>query len=211
MSNEILRVSHSFAQETDHGVEAAGERIFSRLFTIPEYTDPPVTQEDLEAGILALSKALAAQKNGGPLATARKKDAKEALVGMLRNLASFVQTRCKNDLALLLASGFDVVSNNRTRIQLEQPVIKRLANGLSGQIVVSMEAGTKARSWQVESAVVGEDGVQGRWISANPGTDSRRLIVDSLIPGKLYVFRVRGVGGTTGCSDWSNTVTFRAM
>jgi predicted ABC-type ATPase len=50
----------------------------------------------------------------------------------------------------------------------------------------------------------------GSRFSAPPATDSRKIIAVKLQPGSMYAHRVRGVGGSTGCSDWSDTVNHRA-
>ncbi|MGL4399894.1 MAG: hypothetical protein ACRCXD_08495, partial [Luteolibacter sp.] len=207
---EINRVSLSFARGTDSIVEGTANAVLSKLYAVPELANPPVTAAVLETATLAMTASMAALVNGGKLATAEKNQRKAVLVDLLKQLAYFVQMKCENSLTLLLASGFQPVSTNRTRTQLPKPVILRVEGGMSGQTVLSVSANPNVRSWQAESALVGEDGSFGPWISAPPATDSRRILVDHQQPGKLYAHHVRGVGGTTGCSDWSNTVTCRA-
>jgi hypothetical protein len=210
MNEETNRVSLAFARGTDHVVEGTGYTVHSKLYAVPEFANPPVTAADLETATLALTAALAAMVNGGKLATAEKNQCKSVVVEMLKKLAYFVQIKCDNGLTLLLASGFQPVSTNRTRSQLPKPVILRAESGMSGQTVLAVGPNPNVRSWQAEFALVGDDGALGPWISAPPATDSRRILVDNQQPGKLYAHHVRGVGGTSGCSDWSNTVTCRA-
>ena len=76
--------------------------------------------------------------------------------------------------------------------------------------ILAAEANPNVRSWQADYALIAEDGSYGSWIAVAPGTDSRRILAENLIPGRMYAFRLRSIGGTTGCSDWSNTVTHRA-
>jgi hypothetical protein len=210
MNEDNIRVSLAFVRGSAHVVEGTGNTILTKLYSIPELAGPPVTAADLEGGTLALTASMAAMVNGGKLATAEKNRCQAVVVEMLKTLAYFVQMKCGNSLTLLLASGFQAVSTNRTRVQLPKPVILRAESGMSGQTVLAVSPNPNVRSWQAEFALVGDDGVLGPWISAPPATDSRRIVVENQQPGSLYAHHVRGVGGTTGCSDWSNTVTCRA-
>ncbi|MEO5716719.1 MAG: hypothetical protein ABIT37_24790 [Luteolibacter sp.] len=40
--------------------------------------------------------------------------------------------------------------------------------------------------------------------------DDRRIVIGGLIPGRVYAVHLRGIGGSTGLSDWSDTITHRA-
>ena len=132
---------------------------------------------------VAFTAALADLVNGGKLATACKNACRQTLVDQLKKLAYYVQVQCDNDLALLLSSGFDSVSMNRARVQLPQPAITRIENGMSGQTVLDAEANPNARSWQAEYALIVEGGSYGPSIAVAPGTDSRRILAENLIPG----------------------------
>jgi len=54
----------------------------------------------------------------------------------LRELVSYLQNNHGNDLAKLLASGFEAVSTNRASTLLVTPSIKDIVNGMSCQLVV---------------------------------------------------------------------------
>ena len=54
---------------------------------------------------------------------------------MLRDVAAYVQIRCNNDPAILLSSGFEMQSTNRSQVELTQPQSLSLKNGGSGQLV----------------------------------------------------------------------------
>ena len=210
MNQENIRVAIGFATATDHFVEGTGYTVHSKLYSVLAFPTPPVTAVELGASNLAFTASLVELVNGGKLATARKNACRLTLVDQLKKLAYYVQIQCGNDLALLLSSGFDSVSTNRARTQLPQPAIIRIENGMSGQTVLAAEANPNVRSWQAEYALIAEDGSYGSWIAAAPGTDSRHILAENLIPGRMYAFRLRSIGGATGCSDWSNTVTHRA-
>jgi hypothetical protein len=43
-----------------------------------------------------------------------------------------------------------------------------------------------------------------------PFSQSSRIILGSLTPGKVYMIQARAIGGSTGFSDWSTSVTIMA-
>jgi hypothetical protein len=43
--------------------------------------------------------------------------------------------------------------------------------------------------------------------SAGLFTSSKSMTISGIVPGKTYTFQVRGVGGSTRYSDWSNSVS----
>ena len=55
----------------------------------------------------------------------------EALIAPLRELAAYVQGNCKNDLAILLSSGFRANNTGHARSQLAKPVILAILNQAS--------------------------------------------------------------------------------
>ena len=195
MSNENYKVSLAFANGDDHGVESTADTVDANLFDVAALANPPVTKAELVAGSLEFTDALAAMANGGKLATARKDLARQKLVDMLKQLAGFVQMKATKDLPLLLSSGFESVSTNRTRVPLPKPVVLKIITGMSGQAIISAQAVSNTRCWEPQYALIGEDGVPGPLIGAPASTSSRRIVIDGLIPGRLYAVHVRGIGG----------------
>ena len=211
MNTESNKVSLAFARGNDHEVEGAANTVLANLYDVPELANPPVTKIDLTASAGAFTTALAEMANGGRIATAKKNGLREVVVNHLRDLANFVQIKGRRNLPLLLASGFEATSGNRASVPLPKPVIIRIGNGMSGQTIIAVEANANARSWVSQFALIGEDGVPGPWIDSVPATDSRRILVEDLIPGRMYAHRVRGIGGANGITDWSDTIIHRAV
>ena len=50
----------------------------------------------------------------------------------------------------------------------------------------------------------------GQFVSVGLFTNLRNIPVNDRIPGRLYAFQGRAIGGLTGYSDWSDLVTHRA-
>jgi hypothetical protein len=207
-----LRVSLAFADGTDHHLEDSAGAVTTNLYGDPAYPNPPVSKVALDAGITAFTGALAAQAQGGTAATAAKNSARDALVAQLRLLASYVQDHCNNDLATLLASGFEAVSTTRTPAPAIIPVpgITGIKNGNSGQLILRVTPVKNCRCYRVRYALV-TGGVIGPWIDAGLFTDSRSITISGLTPGSTYTFEVCAVIGTSHISDWSDPVGHMSM
>ena len=210
MSTETVRVSLAFARESDRQVEGAANTVLAKLFPVPAFAGPPVTKMELESANAAFTQSLAELVNGGKLATVRKNACRTTVVDSMKKLAYFVQLKCDNDMGLVLESGFSPVSTSRTRLPLPRPAIVRVENGMTGQAVLGTGANSNVRIWQAKYAHIAADGSYSEWTGAPPATDSRRILVDDLVPGHMVAFRLRAVGGSTGWSDWSDTVNHRA-
>jgi hypothetical protein len=154
-----------------------------------------------------LSAALAAQPNGGPMATAEKKNRQAALIVLLRRLRHYVEDHCGNDLSVLLSSGFQAAVTTRVRSPLANPSILNIRFGNSTELVLKVTAIAHARRYEVRLAVIGAENAPGPWQTAGMFTNSRSMTIDGLTPGTTYMFQVRAIGGSTRYSDWSNPVS----
>jgi hypothetical protein len=173
----------------------------------PSFPSPPVDLKTVQAAVEDLNAALAAQPNGGPAATAEKKNRKEALIGLLRRLRPYVEDNCGNDLSVLLSSGFQAAVTTRVRSPLANPSILNVGFGNSTELVLKVTPIAHAKCYEVQSAEVGEGNAPGPWKTAGLFTNSRSMKIDGLTPGTTYMFQVRAIGGSTRYSDWSNTVS----
>ncbi|MGC3960598.1 MAG: hypothetical protein QM813_22500 [Verrucomicrobiota bacterium] len=74
-----------------------------------------------------------------------------------------------------------------------------------GWVATALTALDNARAYEARVRV----GTQP-WQSAGVFTKARGLLLEELIPGQLYDVQARGVGGSTGYSDWSDPVSHMA-
>lgn len=206
-----LRVLLGFAAASDHSLEETATAVLSKLYGNTAYPTPPVTQAALQAALTAFSLAIAAANLGGPAETADKNNKREILIGLLRQLAGYVQENHGNDLATLLSSGFEAVSTNRTSTPLAKPSIKDITNGMSTQLLVRVTPVANAKCYEVRYALIGPNGAPGPWQSGGLHTSSRSMPVGGLTPGGNYQFQVRAIGGSTGYSDWSDPVSHMSL
>lgn len=211
-----LRVLLGFTSSSDPSVLERGQAVHDSLYTSPLWAGPPnpvipVTALALDGSMAAFSSAMAAAALGGPADTADKNAKRDALITLLRQLAGYVQENHGNDLAKLLASGFEAVSTNHASVQLETPTIKDILNGMSCQLIVRVGRIKNAKAYEVRYALIAPGGALGPWLSGGLHTSSRSMPVGGLTPGGNYQFQVRAVGGSTGYSDWSDPVSHMSL
>ncbi len=106
--------------------------IITGLTGNPAFPTPPIELETVQTAIDELNAALAAQVLGGSVATAEKRNKKEALIRLLRKLRRYVEDNCGDDAAILLSSGFQAAVATRIRRPLGNPSILKIDRGNCG-------------------------------------------------------------------------------
>jgi len=201
----ILRVSLGFADLPDAQLSGHGRTVGTKLQNNPNFTTPVVAPTAVLAKVDEFDAAIAAAAQGGTPLTAAKNDRRAELISMLRELAAYVQSQGKNDLTIILSSGFTVNKTDRTRKPLDKPVITDIDNFASTQLMVSMPPLDNARSYEFRA----RNG-NGDWKTVAITTKARKVILQGFTPGATYDLQARGVGGSTGYSDWSDPVSHMA-
>ena len=201
-----LRISLGFAKLPDAEVDNFTQRVIDGMTANAAYPAPPVTMASLQTALNDFIAKTAAAKSGGPPDTAAKNDSRQTVLGLLRQLASYVHINCNNDMAILLSSGFQAMSTNRSQTPLEQPQGLVIKNGPTGQLVASVQPVKNTRIY--EGRVKGPG---GDWLPSVFSSDSRHITFEGLTPGTNYTVQVRALGGSTGQSDWSDPSSHMAM
>jgi len=198
----IPKVSLGFANLSDAELDAFTENVIKSITGNVNYTTPSPTLLVVSAALTAFTTALSAAADGGKQATAAKNEARNALLSLMRQLASYVQGACKNDLAILLSSGFDAIDTNRSQTELPTPVLLAINNGNSTTLTLNVQAVPNAKAYEVRHS-----STTNVWVPGGAFTQARKIVVENLTPGTMYTFQVRAVGGTTGYSGWSDPVS----
>jgi hypothetical protein len=157
-----------------------------------------------------LKRLIAERRMGGIKATADKNNKRNELIRALHDLGSFVNIVAKGDYETVTASGFPARSQTRSRVPCEKVRIKRITNGVTTELIVTVWPVKNAQSYELHYAIVLE-GVRQIWEPSEPFTNSRSMRISGLIPGKVYAFQVRAVGGSTRFGDWSDPVSHMCM
>jgi hypothetical protein len=201
-----LRVSLSFARVPDTDLDNFAQGVIAAMTGNAAYPSPPVTMAALQTAINDFTAKIAAAKTGGPPDTAAKYNSRQSLLGLLRQLASYVQINCNNDMATLLSSGFQAMSTNRAQSPLDQPQSLSIKNGTSGQLVASVDPVKNTSMYEGRAK-----GATGDWLPSVFTGDSQHITFNDLTPGQTYTIQVRALGGSTGQSDWSDPSSHMAM
>lgn len=201
------RIADGFLKQSAVELVATAGAVLSGLTNNPAFPAPTVDLKVVQAAADDLTAALAAQPHGGTAATAEKHNKREALIALLRKLKHYVEDNCESDVAVLLSSGFRAAVTTRTRLPLVGPSIIDIDFGNSTELVLRLTAVARAKCYEVRSAALGPGNVPGPWQAAGLFTNSRAITIPGLVPGTSYAFQVRAIGGSTGCSDWSNPVS----
>lgn len=201
-----IRVALSFATFTDDLLNSFAILVLTCLKTNPLFPTPPVTIAILTTLQTAFQDAITAAEQGGPVDTAAKNEARDALIAGLRQIAGYVQTLAVTlTLSQILSSGYDVVINNSTQSPLTQPVLIALDNSMSTELGVSLQPITNAKAYQVQFCIG-----TAAWQEAGIFPSTRSIVITGLTSGTIYTVRVRAVGGSTQYSNWSATIALMA-
>ena len=206
-----VKVLIGFTTAPDPVIEDTAGAVLKGMTGNAAFPHPPVAMAALEAARDAFVAGIVAQAQGGTLATAKKKDAREALITLLRDLARYVQMNCNDDLAALLSSGFTAANPSRARQELTKPSNPILSNGQSGQLLAKVKPIPNAKCYEARYAAVGADGTVGPLQSGGLSTDSRAIAINGLMPGTMYQVEIRAVVGSTGYSGWCDPVQHMSM
>jgi len=136
--------------------------------------------------------------DGGTQQTAARDAALEfAFEGMDAN-AFYVQTVARTNLALLLSSGYQAVSTNRSQSPLDAPSITGIDNGISTQLDVHLRPVANAMGYEVQVCTG-----TGAWTTVKYSPQARTITLTGLTTGTVYQVRACALGGSTGQSGWS--------
>lgn len=107
---------------------------------------------------------------------------------------------------MLLSSGFQQRAAPGPSSPLPKPGIKSVLNGNSTQLLLNVVPMANAKSYEAQVRMG-----TGAWTTVVISTSSRNIVQPGLVPGTMYDAQVRGIGGSTGYSDWSDPVSHMCM
>lgn len=200
------KVSLGFGRLSDGELDNFAQGVINAITGNATYPTPPVTIGNLQAATDDFIAKLAAAQNGGVADTAAKNNSRQTLLGDLRQVASYVQIRCNNDLNLLLTSGFQAQSTNRASTPLEQPQALTIKNSGSSRLAAAVDPVKNANMYEGRIK-----GPTGDWLPSVFSGDSQHIFFNGLTPGTTYTIQVRALGGSTGQSDWSDLSQHMSM
>jgi hypothetical protein len=168
---------------------------------------PPVEQAMLKAAIDALQSAIAAAAGGGKQAITAKNHAKDAVVTLLDQLATYVSVNSKGDMNAFMSSGFTPKSTAKTKTPPVSETIKKIVPAaLTGQMLVYLMKFPGAKSYQIQWGVPGPGGaLPTAWSNMPVANLKIPATITGLTPGTAYVFQARAVT-QNGYSNWGDPI-----
>jgi len=166
------------------------------------YPSPTPTVPVIQTALNNFSTGLAAAADGGPSATSKKNNLRLIVVGLMRQLASYVAVACKGDMTNLLLSGFPTQKPDRAPIGvLPAPQNLIVKHGkISGNLDAKVNPvfGASTYNWTCTAVTAGAVPITAQSTAAN-------FTFSGLTPGATYTSTVNAVGAA-GPSNWSNAV-----
>lgn len=201
-----IRPSLGFTKLLDADLLTRVRAIHDGMAGNAAYPNPPVEAETFQAAIDNYATAITAALDGGKKAIAERQKHRTEVLTMLRLLGHYVEAMCKDDLSLLLSSGFEAASWMRSAPQpLPQPNIVRVDQGITGQLLVNIKSVPQARTYELRYAPLETGGTPGAWTTTIVVAVKPAAPINNLTPGTIYAFQVRAVN-KLGYTGWSDSV-----
>lgn len=193
-----LGILRDFYQYSPERLVIFGNNVGTNLDPVqfPGLPVPPATLKTLAAD---LADKQAATITGGSPTFAARDAAFDALTAALDRDADEVEKTVKDNLEMLLATGYLPVSTNRASSPLDDTSILGLFNNGTTQVLLRLQPVVNARVYQVQTSA---DGGKA-WLEAGLPTKAQRVVLAGLVPGTTYQVRARAIGGSTGSSAWT--------
>jgi hypothetical protein len=164
------------------------------------YATPSPSLATVQTALDNLVNAMSVAATGSQADTNAKNNARAVVMGLLRQLASYVQVACQGDMEKLLLSGFPVQKPNRAPIgPLPAPQNALLDHGSNtGCLNASVNPvfGAASYNWKLTASAPGAAPILGQSTGSN-------FTFTGLTPGVNYTVTAN-VLGAAGTSDWSN-------
>jgi Fibronectin type III domain len=182
-------------------------KIYAGMNGNPAFPNPPVSMKALKTQIETYSALIVEALHGDRRVIAQRDRQGRVLIGMLRQLESWVQYVSGEDEAMFISSGFEIAKTTRNQTPPLSKSIRRIEFGdKSGELRLKAIAVSGAHSYEVRWAARLADGSGDKWIKKSFGSTKRYLTITGLTPGTFYLFQVRALLGTE-FTDWSDSVT----
>ena len=196
-----LGILRNFYQYKPDHLVIFGTNVGTNLDPV-KFPNLPVSPATLKTLTTDLAAKQAATITGGSPSFAARDTAFDALTAALDTNADYVESVVKDNMEMLLATGYLPVSYNRTSSPLDDTAILGLLNNGTTQVLLQLQPVRNANVYQVETSADGGK----TWVEAClPSSQARRILLANLVPGTTYLVRARAVGGSTGASNWTAT------
>ena len=200
------RVLLSFTRKLDTDLIAFVRNVVTLTTGNAQYPAPKPTLAEVTTSVDAFEEAVHTALDGGKIAIAARNAARQALLGVMRQLAAYVQGNCDADLLALISSGFDAVRAPSPATVPTAPQNPRLSlTDKSGELLFRFERGDNVQNFSIQSAAT----ANGPWKDEGLSSSARYLF-EGLKPGETTWAR-SCANGSSGSSEWSTPTTAMAV
>ena len=205
---KLIKAALDFSHALPEQLLAQGYAILKAMTGNVNFTNLPIDLAVLKAALDAYSVSIGEARDGGRKAITLRNKQGEDVIRMLRALALCVELNCKEDMNTFLSSGFTPRSTTRTPAQpLDQPMIFTIDQGITGELLVSIRAVRKAKTYELRYGPVGPGGATPTsFLTQTIPHAKAAASIDGLTPGTTYAIQVRAYG-SLGYTEWSDSST----
>ena len=204
-----LKALDGYTKQSDVDVVKNGIAVQSSMTGNSKFPSPPVDLAVLKTNLDTLSGLISEAVDGSKKVIAKKNQQRQAVIGMLRLLARYVEIASQGDPAAFQTSGFQLASTTRTTTTPLSEKIRKIQRGAnSGTLAVWLQAFRHAASYELRYAPVpAGGGTPTTWTTDPVAGVKAPVVLTGLTPGTTYVFQARALG-KNGYTDWGDSVTF---
>ena len=194
---KLIKAALDFGKMLPEQLLALGLAIWTALTGNTNFANPPVELAVFKTKLDAYSASIADARDGGKKAITLRNHVGQEVIRMIRAIALYVELNCKDDMNIFLSSGLTPRSSVRTPAgELNQPTIRSVDFGASGELLVSMKSvGSRAKSYDVRYGLVGAGGsTPTNWLTVTVPNTKTPARITGLTPGATYAIQVRAYG-----------------
>ena len=208
MVPKLIKAALNLHQALPEQVESQGLALLKGLTGNSNFTNLPVDLTVFKADLDVYGVSIADAKDGGKKAIALRDKQGEVVIRTIKQLATYVELNCKDDMHVFLSSGFQPRSSARTSAQpLDQPTILNIGQGPTGQLLAWIQPVRNAKSYELRYGTVGAGGAApASWSTLTVPKAKPAVPINGLTPGTTYAVQVRAYG-QLGYTEYSDSAT----
>lgn len=170
------------------------------------FATPAVPLATLQLATTDFQNAAGVCLDGTKADTGRKKALRAALITLLDTQADYVESQSGRNRAIMLTSGFNLTSDTKAAALVPGPsAILSATNEVTTKIRLGLKVADNAWVYHIYVRVGA-----GAWTQWQSFTDPHDAVVENLVPGTLYEFRVQVQGSKNQLGDFSDPITHMA-
>ena len=200
----IFHISMAFAKLPDPDLDDKATHVASLMTeNAAIFANPPFPIANLTTAQGNFHAAIDAAADGGKALTADKNNKRAILIGLLRQLAHYIEAIPGMTPTNAALSGFDIIeAGHHPTVSLMIPVIMLITNDGPGKLRIKLQGVAGASGYEYQVTIgTGEPKYAGRFSS------TRDNVLTGLVSGTTYAVQVRAQGGHNQVSDWSLPIT----